>query len=298
VEREAAARVKAGEGRRGVRTHTGDARHLAARIAVVEVRDVRILAVFRLFLSHALTLRHHPADRYEPYVQAPTWHPDGLVSVREHREAFLAALLARDSARARDTVEAALEDGLPIPDAYLELLVPALREVGHRWAMGTLNVAEEHYATAVAESILDGLSRRFKRAPKDGRLAVVSGTPEELHALGARMVADFLESDGWEVLQLGPGPPTEDLAELVASEQPDVVALSTATAGALDRVAEVIHELSALYPRPLIVVGGQLWTARTSATALDFGADLVLQDLRELVAVLHERVPPLDLVEE
>jgi methanogenic corrinoid protein MtbC1 len=219
------------------------------------------------------------------------------VSVREHREAFLAALLARDSARARQTVETALEEGLPIPDIYLEVLAPALREIGHRWAMGALNVAEEHYATAVAQSILDGLSRQFKRAPKDGRLAVVSGTPEELHALGVRMVADFLEADGWEVLQLGPGAPARDIAQLVESEQPDVVALSTATASVLDGVVEVIRALAALDPRPCIVAGGQFWTAETSPTALDFGADLVLQDPRELVATLHERIPPLGLVD-
>ena len=120
------------------------------------------------------------------------------------------------------------------------MLEPALREVGHRWAMGALNVAEEHYATAIAQSILDGLSRRFKRAPKDGRLAVVTGTPEELHALGVRMVADFLEADGWEVIQLGPGAPAHDIAALVESEQPDLVALSTATAGVLDGVVEVL----------------------------------------------------------
>ena len=177
------------------------------------------------------------------------------------------------------------------------MLDPALREVGHRWAMGTLNVAEEHYATAVAQSILDGLSRQLKRAPKDGRLAVVSGTPEELHAVGLRMVADFLETDGWEVLQLGPGAPAQDIARLVESEQPDVVALSTATAGVLDGVVEVIGALAALDPRPCIVVGGQFWTAQTSPSALEFGADLVVQDPRELVAALHQRIPPLGAVE-
>ena len=138
-------------------------------------------------------------------------------------------------------VEAALEAGVPIPDIYLEVLEPALREVGHRWAMGALNVAEEHYATAVAQSILDGLSRRLTRAPKDGRLAVVSGTPEELHAVGMRMVADFLEADGWEVLLLGPGAPAHDIAALVESEQPDLVALSTATAGVLNGVVEIFR---------------------------------------------------------
>jgi MerR family transcriptional regulator, light-induced transcriptional regulator len=177
------------------------------------------------------------------------------------------------------------------------VLDPALREVGHRWAMGALNVAEEHYATAVAQSILDGLSRRLTRAPKDGRLAVVTGTPEELHAVGMQMVADFLEADGWEVLQLGPGAPAHDIAQLVESEQPDVVALSTATAGVINGVVEVLRALSVLEPRPCIVAGGQFWTTETSPSALEFGADLVLQDPRELVATLHQRIPPLGVSE-
>ena len=137
-----------------------------------------------------------------------------------------------------------------MPDLYLDVLEPALREIGHRWAMGALNIAEEHYATAIAQSILDGLSRQLPRGPRDGRLAVVSGTPEEQHALGARMVADFLEADGWEVLLLGAGAPAADLVSLVAPEQPELVALSTATAGVLDGVAELLDALRALSPRP------------------------------------------------
>ena len=54
------------------------------------------------------------------------------------------------------------------------------------------------------------------------------------------MVADFLEADGWEVILLGAGAPRDDIAPLVESEQPDVVALSTATAGVLDGVVEVL----------------------------------------------------------
>jgi len=215
-----------------------------------------------------------------------------LRELDEHRAPFLEAILARDSARARRCVEDALAAGVPVPDIYLGILEPALREVGHRWATGQINVAEEHYATTIAHSILDALSRQLPRSPRDGRLAVVTGTPEEQHVLGARMVADFLEADGWEVLLLGAGAPAADLVALVGDEQPDIVAVSTATPGVLDGVAELLGALARLEPRPLIVAGGQLWTATTSPTALELGADLVLHDPRELVALLHERIPP------
>jgi MerR family transcriptional regulator, light-induced transcriptional regulator len=189
-------------------------------------------------------------------------------------------------------VGTALDAGAPLPDVYLDVLQPALREVGHRWAMGELKVAEEHYATAIAQSLLEELSARRAPAPKDGRLALVAGTPDEQHALGMRMVADFLEADGWEVLLLGPGVPAGDLAALADRERPDMVGLSTSTAGALDGVVAAIGHIAALRPRPCIVAGGRLWTAETSAMALELGADLVVQDARELVAALRERVPP------
>jgi methanogenic corrinoid protein MtbC1 len=208
------------------------------------------------------------------------------------RGAYLDALLARRSTRARAVVAQALSDGMPVQDIYLEILQPAMYEIGHRWAIDELNVAEEHYATAVTQQLLDELSARMRVPPCDGRLAIVTGTPGELHALGGRMVADFLEADGWEVLQLGPATPAPDLAELVDAERPDIVALSTATAGSLPGIVDVLERLGRLDPRPCLVVGGQFWTAETSLAATELGADVVVRDLRTLAGLLNERVPP------
>jgi methanogenic corrinoid protein MtbC1 len=217
-----------------------------------------------------------------------------LPGVEECRRAFVEALLGRNSARARRVVEEAVAGGAAVPDVYLGVLQPALYEIGHRWAVGELSVAEEHYATAIVQSLLETLSARIRVAPKDGRLAVVGGTPGELHALGARMVADFLEADGWEVINLGAGVPAEDLLELVDAERPDVVGLSTSTAGGLPGIQEVVERLAALDPRPVIAVGGQFWTRETGAAALEFGADLVTRDPRALTADLRGRLPPVD----
>ena len=173
-----------------------------------------------------------------------------------------------------------------MPDIYFSVLEPALREIGHRWAIGVLNVAEEHYATAVAQSILDGLSRQL---PRRRATAASRSSP-------ARPKSSMRWACGWSRTSWrptagrcccsAPARPRATSPRSSESEQPDVVALSTATPGVLDGVVEVIRALAALKPRPCIVAGGQFWTAETSPTALDFGADLVLQDPRELVAVL------------
>jgi methanogenic corrinoid protein MtbC1 len=215
------------------------------------------------------------------------------VDVTEHRRAYQDALRARDAARAREAVDGALEAGVAVPDVYLGILQPALYAVGHEWAAGELDVAREHYATAVTLTVLGALGPRMRAAPKDGRLAVVSGSPEERHAVGVQMVADFLEGDGWEVLNLGASTPAWDLARLVDAEQPDVVALSASTPAGLPGTVEAMAALRALRPCPLVVLGGQLWAGEARREAEALGADLVLDDPQELVARLRERFPPL-----
>ena len=111
--------------------------------------------------------------------------------------------------------------------------------------------------------------------------------------MGTRVVADFLEADGWEVLLLGPGAPADDITALVESEQPDLVALSTATAGVLDGVVEVLRALARSARGRASSPAASSGPPRRAPTALEFGADLVVQDPRELVALLHERIPPL-----
>jgi len=213
--------------------------------------------------------------------------------VEEHRGAYLDALMARDVGAARSAVDAAIALGVPVEEIYLDVLTPALYEIGRSWAVGDFSVADEHSATAVTQSVLGMLGPRMRTAPKDGRLAVVTGSPEERHALGVQMVADFLEGDGWEVLNLGAATPARDLARLADAEQVDVVALSTSTPAGLPGTAEALSELSMLRPRPLVVLGGRLWTGEARREAEALGADLVLDGPRELVERLRERFPPL-----
>src|SRR3954454_12080196 len=208
------------------------------------------------------------------------------------RQAYLEALLARDVGAARRVVDAALEAGLAVPDIYLGVLQAALYDIGRCWAVGDFSIAEEHAATAVTQSLLGMLGPRMRTAPKDGRLAIVTGSPEERHALGVQMVADFLESDGWEVLNLGASTPARDLAQMADMERPDVVALSTSTPAGLPGAAEAVPALVSLEAPPLVVLGGQLWHGRARADAGMLGADLVVDDPRELIALLRERLPP------
>ena len=188
------------------------------------------------------------------------------------REAFVTAIARNDALSAERVVLAAVDDGLPVREAYLAVIQPALYEVGSRWERGELTVAQEHLATATVQSLIARLSGRLGTAGNARGRAIVACTPGELHAVGARFVADFLEGDGWEVLALGPSTPVAALVELVRSTAPHVVALSTTLGSNLDQAAAVLSELSALDPRPLLVAGGSAYAGREHL-ARELGAD-------------------------
>jgi len=220
---------------------------------------------------------------------------DRGAGIAHYREEYLGALLDRDARRARGIAEVAVEHGVALGDLYAEVFQPALERVGHLWAMEEINVAQEHFATTTTQVLLASLAPALRSEPTEGRLAIVSSTPGELHGLGAQMAADLLERAGWEVMSLGAATPATDLVELVEMEQPDVVALSASTAGRLPGVEQVLARLTALDPRPFVVVGGPLFTREAGEHASALGADLLVSDVRELVPALRERFP---LVEE
>jgi methanogenic corrinoid protein MtbC1 len=220
-----------------------------------------------------------------------TVSPDRLDDVRS---AYLDAVLVHDEARARAVIDEALAAGADVRALYLEVIQPALYEIGDRWADGRLSVAGEHHASVITRRVLTLLGERTRVPPRDGRLAVVACSPGELHELGAQMIADFLEAEAWEVLRLGASLPVEALAELVAEERPDVVALSTAMADRLEGAADALRALADVRPRPLVVVGGRGWGAQAAARASELGADLLVEDPATLVDVLSSRFPSPD----
>ena len=144
----------------------------------------------------------------------------------ELRQRYVDALVAGDLALAERLIE---DSGTDIRSLYLQVLQPALYEIGRRWQEAEISVAQEHLATATTQSLMARLAGRFDdRAPRRDRRVLVACAEGELHSIGVRMVADFLEADGWDVLFVGALSPPAAVAELATAQRVDVVALSAA----------------------------------------------------------------------
>jgi MerR family transcriptional regulator, light-induced transcriptional regulator len=205
--------------------------------------------------------------------------------VVELRERYVDALVEGDLAAAERLVE---DSGVEIRTMYLQVLQPALYEIGRRWQEAEISVAQEHLATATTQSLMARLAERLGAGSRRGRKALVACAQGELHWLGVRMVADFLDADGWDVLFVGALSPPEAVAALAAEQRVDVVALSAALG---ERVPEIVRAVEALRAHehvPLIAVGGQAFAA-DAAVALSTGADLYAGDAAAFATELAMR---------
>jgi MerR family transcriptional regulator, light-induced transcriptional regulator len=206
---------------------------------------------------------------------------------------YLACLLAADARRAGQLVESGLAAGLSADVLYLEVITPAMNEVGRLWEAAAVSVAQEHLATRITNAILATLALQLTGgAPVGaGRVAVVAATPGERHALGGQMVADFLEAQAWTVLALGADTPAPELVELVRTRGAHVVALSTSLPGHLLSVTLTCELLRRLPAPPYIVAGGRAYRGeRTRALAV--GADAFADNPQMLLTLLAERFAP------
>jgi len=200
--------------------------------------------------------------------------PTGAAAARDTRSSLVEALARGDQSRTLELAQRAAKDPGGLRGLYTEAVTPALYEIGARWETGQLTVAEEHRASEIMSRVVDICSQTFSRASRDKGRAFVTAAPGERHSLGARIVADILEIDGWEVTYVGATGPIRDVAHLAAGTEPHVIGISVAVPFNLPQLAELIRGLRALphLARARIMVGGWLLVEEPDAWRL-VGAD-------------------------
>ncbi len=140
-------------------------------------------------------------------------------------------------------------------------------------------------ATAVAQYVIASLYADLERPTERRGRAVVTGVYGELHQLGANMVADILESDGWDVRFLGTNVPPDGAVRAAVDHRADLVGISAMMLPNLSRVTELVERVRAAGDdRRRVIVGGGLFRSDPHLWR-QVGADGFAPDLREVVAL-------------
>jgi methanogenic corrinoid protein MtbC1 len=204
------------------------------------------------------------------------------------RERFLQAILRGDRQSAADVAREALRAVAEPSEVYVEVFQRALYAVGRLWEANLITVADEHLATAVAQTVIAEIyGALVLPTPTRGRI-VLAGVEGERHQVGSIIVADVLEADGWSVHFLGTDMNHDRILQAVEDERADVLGISCTLPSNVPRALDLVHAARARlvgHP-PRILLGGGAFVA-TPAHAVGSGADGVATDVRAAVALLR-----------
>ena len=132
---------------------------------------------------------------------------------------FLGAAMRLDPSDLRGALDGAAE-ALGVEAAIRDVALPAMHEMGSRWASGTCDIAHEHLAT---EAVRVWLARLAAMAPPPFRSKplVLACGPKDLHSIGLEAFGVLLARRGWDTRVLGALTPISSLVAALRAAEAD-----------------------------------------------------------------------------
>jgi len=207
-------------------------------------------------------------------------------------ERYLESLLSGDRNHSRAVIEETLQTGTPANSVYVDVIWPIMAEIEKLLRAGRISPTQEHLATRINRTIVDQLQNKLPRRPsKNKKIAICSAT-EELQELGAQMIADLFESDGWQVRFLGGGLTNDDILAFINEYAPDVLLIYGSTpkqAPGIRQLIDTIKDVNA-WPEMRIMLSGGVFN-RAEGLWEEIGADLFATTAIEALQVASNDTP-------
>jgi len=143
-----------------------------------------------------------------------------------------------------------------IKDIYRYILQPFQLELGELWHENKINVAQEHYATAISQIAMTMLYEKIFSTPKNEKVFLGTCVEGELHEFGIRMICDYMESRGWNTYYLGANMTHNGTIKMINDNKPDVIAISCAMIFNVSKVQDLIQSIKSSGITVPVIVGG------------------------------------------
>jgi methanogenic corrinoid protein MtbC1 len=190
-------------------------------------------------------------------------------------ERYLAALLTGNRSQARSVIEETLQTGTTAISVYVDIIWPMMVEIENLQREDRISVVQEHMATRINRSIVDQLQNKLPRRPVKNKKIVVCCAAEEIQELGAQMIADLFESNGWEVRFLGGGLTNDDILAYINECAPDILLIYGTVPQQAPMIRHLIDTIKGVnaWPDMRIMLSGGLYN-RAEGLWEEMGADL------------------------
>jgi len=212
------------------------------------------------------------------------------IDTEELRQAYLRDLLAAQRTSAHELIMDAFHKGYPIPDIYMDVFQASLYEIGHLWESNRISVADEHLSTIITQFIMSDLYQHLEIAEaRQGKL-VMTGVQGELHQVGANMVSDVLEADGWDVMFLGADVPPDEVIRAIRVHGANLLGVSVTMYDNIPKLIQLVDMVRREFGEqaPRVMVGGGAF-AMNPELPPELAGCLVARNLREALELTRRQ---------
>ena len=224
-------------------------------------------------------------------LKLPTHNPsflDPSQSLAELSNQYLRALLRYDRHSASALILAAVENKVSIKEIYCQIFERCQYEIGRLWQLNDVSVAQEHYCTASTQLIMSQLYPHIFRSDRPSRGTIVAAcVTGELHEIGARMLCDLLELEGWNTIYLGANVPSAGIVDVLRDNHSNTLAVSASMTFHIPAVRELIAAVRLASPATRILVGGYAFKIAPNLWR-NVGADYWAKDASEALSLIAE----------
>jgi methanogenic corrinoid protein MtbC1 len=208
-------------------------------------------------------------------------------------ENYLEFLLDGERTRCRSIIEKTLQSGIPTNIVYSDLIWPMMVEIEKLFRNGRISSAQEHLATRINRTIVDQLQNKLPKKSSRSKKIIICCAEDELQELGAQIMADLFESDGWEVKFIGGGLTSDDILAYLNEYGPDILLVYGTTpkqAPFIRQLIDTIKDVNA-WPNMKIMVSGGIFN-RADGLWEEIGADLFAATAIEAVQIASTKKQP------
>jgi methanogenic corrinoid protein MtbC1 len=200
---------------------------------------------------------------------------------------YLDALLAYELHAASALILQAVQHKVSIKDLYLQVFERCQYEIGRLWQSNLVTIAQEHYCTAATQLVMSQLYPYILQADRISRGTIVAACVSgELHEIGARMLCDLLEMEGWNTIYLGANVPSVGIVEVLRENNGSILAISASMAFHIPAVREVIAAVRKADSQTKILVGGYAFKVAPNLWR-EVGADYWSKNAQEAIALVN-----------
>jgi len=167
-------------------------------------------------------------------------------------------------------------------DFFDKILKPVMHEIGENWATNKIDIATEHVASNVAQTLVKIIMERVSGAANKKKIMICVPLGEE-HHLGCDVLETYLSIKGFKVYNIGTSIPTESILSFIETNKPDIVLLSITLEDNLTAGQRLVKKIKENVDIPILVGGFALQSNKIPKFDARVIVDSSLEDMPRLI---------------